>query len=106
VLSSAINQLVSPTPPQENGTIVSKELVEVPGQNPKIDIYKIFYISEGSKVEAFLSEPKESGKYPLHVTLHGGLAYEIPNKTHETYNGVQAEYLKDAPENMVRIAPQ
>jgi dipeptidyl aminopeptidase/acylaminoacyl peptidase len=105
-LSSAINQLVSPTPPQENGTIVSKELVEVPGQNPKINIYKIFYISEGSKVEAFLSEPKESGKYPLHVTLHGGFAYEIPNKTHETYNGVQAEYLKDAPENMVRIAPQ
>ncbi|MBA2939726.1 alpha/beta fold hydrolase [Paenibacillus sp. CGMCC 1.16610] len=95
----------SGSPSEEDGIIVSKELVDVAGQNPKINIYKIFYISDGTKVEAFLSEPKESGKYPLHVTLHGGWAYERPNKTHDSF-GFQAESLKNVPENVVRIAPQ
>jgi dipeptidyl aminopeptidase/acylaminoacyl peptidase len=105
VISPANNQSVTQTS-RENGAIVSKDLVQVPGQNPNINIYKIFYMSEGTKVEAFLSEPKKSGKYPLHVTLHGGWSYERPSITNEKSNGWQAENFKNAPDNVVRIAPQ
>jgi len=57
-----------------DGKIISKELVKVPGQNPKINIYKIFYYSEGTKAEALLTVPNYSGKFPLVVHLHGGRA--------------------------------
>lgn len=93
-------------PAMENGTIVSKELIEISDQNRKNNIYKIFYMSEGLKVEAYLSEPKEFGQYPLYVNFHGGWAFEQPSITHETKSAFQIESLKVAPENMVIIEPQ
>ncbi|WP_164515074.1 alpha/beta hydrolase family protein [Paenibacillus lentus] len=62
--------------------IVSKELIEVPGQNPNIDIYKLFYKSDDIKVLAYLTVPKAPGKYPLVVHLHGGYALERKELSH------------------------
>ncbi|MFH5183522.1 alpha/beta hydrolase family protein [Paenibacillus sp. TAB 01] len=70
-----------------------------------MNIYKIFYISEGMKVEAYVAEPKKSGLYPLRVNLHGGWAYEHPSLTHEV-SPLQAEQMKNASELLVTIAPQ
>lgn len=65
-----------------DGEIISKELVKVPGQNPKLNIYKIFYYSEGTKVEALLTEPIWSGEYPMVVSLHGGLIFGDESSSH------------------------
>lgn len=67
----------------QNGTIASMKLVHVQGQNPDLKVYKMFYWSEGEKVEAYFSEPANAGPndYPLRVVCHGG--YDIPwAKTH------------------------
>jgi hypothetical protein len=52
---------VNPKPSQASGSIVSKELVQVADRNPNIRIYKVFYMSEGAKVEAYLSETIAAG---------------------------------------------
>lgn len=36
-----------------DGTIVSEHRVSVLGQNPKINVYKVFYMSDGQRVEAW-----------------------------------------------------
>lgn len=68
-----------------NVDIISKELLEVPGQNPNINIYKIFYMSDNLKVLAYLTVPKARGKYPLVVSLHGGYAWERKELSHYNY---------------------
>lgn len=69
-------------PPDSDIEIISKELIEIPGQNPNIDIYKVFYKSDGIKVLAYMTAPKASGKYPLVVHLHGGYALEQKDLSH------------------------
>ncbi|MFC3745581.1 alpha/beta hydrolase family protein [Paenibacillus sp. GCM10012306] len=69
-------------PPDSDIEIISKELIEVPGQNPNIDIYKVFYKSDDIKVLAYLTIPKATGKYPLVVHLHGGYALERKELSH------------------------
>lgn len=72
------------TSPQDGEVeIISKELIEILGQNPNIDIYKVFYKSDGIKVLAYLTVPKAPGKYPLVVNLHGGFSYEDKTLTHQ-----------------------
>jgi dipeptidyl aminopeptidase/acylaminoacyl peptidase len=65
--------------------IVSKELIEIPGQNPNINIYKLFYMSDNIKVLAYLTVPKARGIYPLVVNLHGGQALERKDLSHYNY---------------------
>lgn len=65
--------------------IISKELIEIPGQNPNIHIYKIFYRSDDIKVLAYLTVPKARGKYPLIVLNHGGFALERKELSHYNY---------------------
>lgn len=62
--------------------IISQELIEVPGQNPKIDIFKVFYKSDNINVMAYMTVPKAPGKYPLVVHLHGGYALERKELSH------------------------
>ncbi|MUG88864.1 alpha/beta fold hydrolase [Paenibacillus timonensis] len=68
-----------------NIEIISKELVEIPGQNSNIRIYKLFYRSDNIKVLAYLTVPKARGKYPLVVSLHGGYAWERKELSHYNY---------------------
>jgi dipeptidyl aminopeptidase/acylaminoacyl peptidase len=88
---------------QENGNILSKELIQIQGQTPSVNIYKLFYISEGVKVEAYLSEPKASGKHPLLVILHGGWTGPQPSQFHDRSVGFQSESLKYSKDNMIII---
>lgn len=69
--------------PDNEVEIISKELLQVPAQNPNINIYKIFYYSDNIKVGALLTVPKAPGKYPLMVMLHGGYTTEHTEITHE-----------------------
>lgn len=69
-------------PPDSDIEIISKELIEVPGQNPNIDIYKVFYKSDNIKVLTYMTVPKAPGKYPLVVHLHGGYALERKELSH------------------------
>lgn len=55
-----------------DGSIFSLTQYHVAGQNPYIKLYKMFYWSAGVKVEAFVSKPVDSGKYPLLLGCHGG----------------------------------
>lgn len=68
--------------PDSDVEIISKELIEIPGQNPNIDIYKVFYRSDDIKVLAYMTVPKAPGKYPLVVHLHGGYALERKELSH------------------------
>ncbi|MEK5478025.1 alpha/beta hydrolase [Paenibacillus sp. FSL R5-0407] len=68
--------------PNNDIEIISKELIEGPGQNPKIDIFKVFYKSDDINVLAYLTVPKAPGKYPLVVHLHGGYALERKELSH------------------------
>lgn len=83
--------------------IISKELVEILGQNPNIDIYKVFYKSDDIKVLAYLTVPKAPGKYPLVVKLHGGRAFEDKNLTHHN-SGLTYEYM-DMSDQVVYLYP-
>jgi dipeptidyl aminopeptidase/acylaminoacyl peptidase len=65
--------------------VLSKELIKLPGQNPNIRIYKMFYRSDNIKVLAYLTVPKARGKYPLVVSLHGGYAWERKELSHYNY---------------------
>jgi dipeptidyl aminopeptidase/acylaminoacyl peptidase len=100
-----IASTVNPKPSQASGSIVSKELVQVADQNPNIRIYKVFYMSEGAKVEAYLSEPIAPGKYPLLVELHGGWAFQKPAITHDKSVGFHADLLKYASDSVIIFAP-
>lgn len=88
-----------------DGTVVSKVLVPMIGRNTLINIYKIFYMSAGQKVEVFISEPKAAGKYPLFVILHGG--WEIPRPSISHFNfGATSDALQTASSTMVIIEPE
>ncbi len=56
------------------------ELVHVKAQNPGINIYKVFYWSQGEKVEGLLTRPKRprAKKYPVYVICHGGYTSSMP----------------------------
>lgn len=92
------------TSPQDGEVeIISKELIEILGQNPNIDIYKVFYKSDGIKVLAYLTVPKAPGKYPLVVQLHGGKVLENKTLTHQnTY--LSYEYM-DMSDQVVYLYP-
>lgn len=74
-----------------DGTIASLTPYTIKGQNPYIKLYKMFYWSAGKKVEAFVSEPTDNGKYPLLIGCHGGYVISYP-KMHasslETLSGI------------------
>lgn len=72
----------SADPPESDIEIISKEKIEVAGQNPNIDIFKVYYKSDDIKVLAYLTVPKAPGKYPLVVHLHGGYALERKELSH------------------------
>lgn len=92
------------TSPQDGEVeIISKELLEFLGQNPNIDIYKVFYKSDGIKVLAYLTVPKAPGKYPLVVKLHGGRAFEDKNLTHHN-SDLTYEYM-DMSDQVVYLYP-
>lgn len=76
---TAPKKAAAPAAVHKNGTIASMKKVHVEGQNPNINIYDMFYWSEGKKVEAYVTEPKNPGpnEYPLEVNCHGGYAGAI-----------------------------
>lgn len=82
LITSTLSSCQATDPPDSDIEIISKELIEVPGQNPKIDIYKVFYKSDNINVLAYLTVPKAPGKYPLVVHLHGGYALERKDLSH------------------------
>lgn len=57
--------------------------------------YKLFYWSNGYKVEAFLTKPAKSGKYPLLVNLHGGASWRGGVHSSLGYTARQAAYLSN-----------
>ncbi|NUU61103.1 alpha/beta hydrolase family protein [Paenibacillus agri] len=82
LITATLSSCEATDPPDSDIEIISKELIEVPGQNPNIDIYKVFYKSDNIKVLAYLTVPKAAGKYPLVVHLHGGYALERKELSH------------------------
>ncbi|MHA7967635.1 alpha/beta hydrolase family protein [Paenibacillus sp. CAU 1782] len=102
------SKLQSTTP---DGTIISSELIKVPGQNPNINIHKIFYYSDGVKVEALLTEPKwSSGQYPMIVKLHGGLIFGaepvINNLPENILDGYNVENISKESHKVITLYPQ
>lgn len=96
-----------PSSSKKDGTVISMTLVHVTGENSNIKIYKMFYWSDGKKVEALLSEPKDVGsaRYPLLVMCHGGYTSPQPLSEHVTTWGTPAT-LAQAPTNEVFLAPE
>ncbi|WP_334077414.1 alpha/beta hydrolase family protein [Paenibacillus sanfengchensis] len=82
LITATLSSCKATDPPESDIEIISKELIEVPGQNPNIDIYKVFYKSDNIKVLTYLTVPKAPGKYPLVVHLHGGYALERKELSH------------------------
>ncbi|OBZ07559.1 hypothetical protein A8L34_25850 [Bacillus sp. FJAT-27264] len=82
LIAATLSSCEATDPPDSDIEIISKERIEVPGQNPHIDIYKVFYKSDNIKVLAYLTVPKATGKYPLVVHLHGGYALERKELSH------------------------
>lgn len=87
-----------------DGKIISKELLEVPGQNPNINIYKLFYYSDHQKVEALLTVPKASGKYPLMLLLHGGAVLEDKDTSHFDF-GCTPDNIKYQTAEVIGLSP-
>lgn len=92
--------------PDSDGKIISKELVEIPGQNPNINIYKVFYYSDHIKVEALLTVPKIKGKYPLLVQLHGGNVRENKDVSHNYDFGYTADKIKNSSDQIITLSPE
>ncbi|MFE4713223.1 alpha/beta hydrolase family protein [Paenibacillus sp. NPDC056722] len=82
LITATLSSCEATDPLDSDIEIISKERIEVPGQNPNIDIYKVFYKSDNIKVLAYLTVPKATGKYPLVVHLHGGYALERKELSH------------------------
>ncbi|MGV2794870.1 hypothetical protein GNF78_16845, partial [Clostridium perfringens] len=82
LITATLSSCKATDPPESEIEIISKELIEVPGQNPNIDIYKVFYKSDNIKVLTYMTVPKAPGKYPLVVHLHGGYALERKELSH------------------------
>lgn len=61
-----------------------------------IKLYKLFYWSNGYKVEAFLTEPTKPGKYPLLLNLHGGPAWRTTNSHYAGWPANVAAYLSNS----------
>jgi esterase/lipase len=68
------HQQVSPS--HTDGTIASTKLVSYPGQSPQLNIYKMFYWSQGKKLEMYALVPKNTDTNWLIVNCHGG--YDFP----------------------------
>ena len=85
-VSSAHTQATASHAVEHNGEIASLTLVHGKGGyvNPKVSVFKMFYWSAGKKVEAWLTEPVRSGRYPLLVFLHGGWAVYSRHMHHVT----------------------
>lgn len=64
-----------------NGMVVSYHVLHPLRLPSGVRLYQIYYWSRGVKVEAFLSEPNQFGRYPLVVNLHGGAAWPL-DETH------------------------
>lgn len=93
-----------------DGKVISSEVIKIPGQNPKINIYKIYYYSEGVRTEALLTEPIWSGQYPLIVDLHGGLTFGGDPATYnfpdEYTDGYSVEQISKGPNSAITLYPQ
>lgn len=110
VLTGCGNTQSAPNKPKpvshKNGTIASMKKITVKGQNPNISIYKMYYWSQGQKVEAFVTEPKNSGssRYPLLVNCHGGLA--VPSTVKDYPSPVTLQAVASSTSNLVTVIPQ
>lgn len=60
-----------------NGMVASYRLLHPSNLPSGVRLYQIYYWSRGVKVEAFLTEPTQPGRYPLVVNLHGGAAWPL-----------------------------
>ncbi|MCA1293654.1 prolyl oligopeptidase family serine peptidase [Paenibacillus sp. alder61] len=58
-IAATLSSCKATDPPESDIEIISKELIEVPGQNPNIDIYKLFYKSDNIKVLTYMTVPKD-----------------------------------------------
>lgn len=90
---------------KKDGAIVSKTLMKITGETSDINIYKIFYMSQGVKVEEFVSIPRKNGKYPVVVNLHGGYAGPQPTISHYNF-GYSAQSLAHAPDTQIIVEPE
>jgi len=66
--------------PGRNGQVVALTRLHYPSYcaNPNIRVYRMFYWSDGYELEAYVSEPKRPGKYPVVECLHGGWPFALP----------------------------
>ncbi|MFC7394269.1 alpha/beta hydrolase family protein [Scopulibacillus cellulosilyticus] len=65
-----------------NGAVASFKKITVKGLDPSLDAYEMMYWSEGLKVAAYVSVPKEEGSYNLSVNAHGGSPLPDDNSKH------------------------
>jgi hypothetical protein len=67
--------------PGRNGQVVSLTQLHFPSYcaNPNTRVYRMFYWSDGYELEAYVSEPKRPGKYPVVELLHGGCTFLDPD---------------------------
>lgn len=75
-----------------DGALASIKQIKTASVGSGVKMYKLFYWSNGNKVEAFLTEPKNAGKYPLLVCLHGGAAWRGVGHSSFGYTAKEVEY--------------
>jgi dipeptidyl aminopeptidase/acylaminoacyl peptidase len=87
-----------------NGAIIALVPAHVPSQSPKIRLFRMFYWSDGVKVEALVSEPKKPGRYGLILLCHGG--FEAPTPIEHATSPTTLADLAHASPDAVMVAPQ
>lgn len=94
----------SSLPAHVNGKIIALKPVHVPNQSPAIQLFQMFYWSQGVKVEALVSEPKKPGRYRLVLLCHGG--WEAPVPIAHAANTYTLAELAHTSSEIVLVAPQ
>jgi len=92
------HQQVSPSPTSHaDGTIASTKLITSPLQSIQLKMYKIFYWSQGKKLEMYALVPKTETNW-LIVNCHGGWVVPgmTPRRTPYTVAGVAADHYANA----------
>jgi dipeptidyl aminopeptidase/acylaminoacyl peptidase len=68
-------------------------------------LYRISYECAGQAVEAYMTEPRAHGHYPLLVDLHGGAAWNV-NQSHDNFGFTAENAANAASSHFISLYPE